>query len=459
MATTTQRQTIRIRAKSTLLDGKGGIMQLRIDGKVVGEVEVTATSLTTYAFRVNLPVGAESKLDLVFTNAATKGSASRTLYVDKVQVGSYVMHPGDKGVSYDRGSGTAAFDGRSVLTGRKYLPSSGALRFTVPNMITGTTAAETLIGTAGNDVLDGGAGNDWLYGGAGDDTYLFGYGNGKDVIHMHAYETADDGGKDTLRFKSGVRPEDVEYFYQQDSFASDGSHVDGGLVFRLKSTGEQVTLTDFFSPYEGKLHLGAIEFADGGSLDPMQVMFDIISSGGQDQADYIYGDDMMSEILSGMGGDDQIFGRGGNDLLAGGTGNDQLYGGLGDDTYLFGKGDGSDTIFNQDASGNDTLRFMDGIQAEQLWFQQSNEDLVVSLIGTDDKVTIDGWFANPQDWVTPTGNQLDQIRSGDGKTLLDSQVQNLVAAMSSLTPPAAGQTSLSADYHSQLDAVIAANWK
>ena len=85
--------------------------------------------------------------------------------------------------------------------------------------------------------------------------------------------------------------------------------------------------------------------------------------------------------------------------------------------------------------------------------------MVLSRIGSDDKVTIDGWFANPQDWVTPTGNQLDQIRSGDGKTLLASQVQNLVAAMSSLTPPAAGQTTLSADYHSKLDAVIAANWK
>jgi len=54
---------------------------------------------------------------------------------------------------------------------------------------------------------------------------------------------------------------------------------------------------------------------------------------------------------------------------------------------------------------------------------------------------------------------VEQLKTADGKTLLDSQVQNLVAAMSSLTPPAAGQTSLSADYHSKLDAVIAANWK
>ena len=202
---TTQKQTIRIRAKSTLLDGKGAIMQLRIDGKVVGEVEVTSASLKTYSFKVNLPVGAESKLDVVFTNAATSGSTSRTLYVDKVQVGNYLMNPGDKGVTYDRGSGTAAFDGRSVLTGRKNLTSSGALRFTLPNMITGTTAAETLTGTAGNDVLDGGAGNDVLSGSGGNDTYLFGKGDGKDVVYC-----VYDGKGSRLLFKAGITAADIQ---------------------------------------------------------------------------------------------------------------------------------------------------------------------------------------------------------------------------------------------------------
>jgi len=896
---TTQKQTIRIRAKSTLLDGKGAIMQLRIDGKVVGEVEVTSASLKSYAFKVNLPVGAESKLDVVFTNAATSGSTSRTLYVDKVQVGNYLMNPGDKGVTYDRGSGTAAFDGRSVLTGRKNLTSSGALRFTVPNMITGTTAGEVLTGTTGNDVLDGGAGNDVLSGSGGNDTYLFGKGDGKDVVYcvydgkgsrllfkagitaadiqssfsfgdlvfrikstgdaitfsqpvlqgvsrlasvefadgskldmkevlklagiisgddtanyiegvsgannmlsglggndklyggrqddqldggtgddylegswgndtylfgrgdgkdtifdydyswadspqyndtlkfksgirssdisssrsgddlvlsitgssdqvsiknwfissqyqlekveftdggsldlraitdelrqlkgdeqdnqissaggadilyglggndllsgnggndflsggtgnddliggsgddtyyfargdgqdrievvepivsnqesnndtlqfaagisaddltyqrqdqdlvigiresqdqitvsnwflhpaykLSAIEFADgskldinainqdlitirgtvgddwlqgretddvllglygndqlvgqagndllDGGagndtliggagddtylfgygdgndslvlncvptggsdNDVLCFKSGVRPEDVESFYQQGSISSDGANVMPGQVFRLKSTGEQITVTYAYQPYSGT-RLDTIEFADSGSLDAMRIALASASTKGSGDSEILTGADYLHEIISAGAGDDVIYGLGGNDLLAGDAGNDQLYGGAGDDTYLFGKGDGSDTIFNQDASGNDTLRFMDGIEADQLWFQQSNEDLVVSLIGSDDKVTIDGWFANSQDWVTPTGNQLDQIRSGDGKTLLDSQVQNLVEAMSSLTPPAAGQTTLSADYHSKLDAVIAANWK
>ena len=302
MATTTQRQTIRIRAKSTLLDGKGGIMQLRIDGKVVGEVEVTATSLTTYAFRVNLPVGAESKLDLVFTNAATKGSASRTLYVDKVQVGSYVMHPGDKGVSYDRGSGTAAFDGNSVLTGRKYLPSSGALRFTVPNMITGTTAAETLIGTAGNDVLDGGAGNDVLSGSGGNDTYLFGKGDGKDVVYC-----AYDGKSSRLLFKAGITAADIQL---SASF--------GDLVFRIKSTGDAIT---FSQPVlQGVSRLASVEFADGSKMDMKEVLKLVGIISGDDTANYIEGVSHANNMLSGLGGNDKLYGCRHDDLLDGGTG-------------------------------------------------------------------------------------------------------------------------------------------
>ena len=43
--------------------------------------------------------------------------------------------------------------------------------------------------------------------------------------------------------------------------------------------------------------------------------------------------------------------------------------------------------------------------------------------------------------------------------LLDSQVDNLVQAIAAFLPPAAGQTTLPPDYHSALNAAIAANWK
>jgi ubiquitin len=46
----------------------------------------------------------------------------------------------------------------------------------------------------------------------------------------------------------------------------------------------------------------------------------------------------------------------------------------------------------------------------------------------------------------------------DGKTLLDSQVQNLVSAMAGFAPPPVGQTSLTTAQQTTLAPVIAANW-
>jgi hypothetical protein len=54
---------------------------------------------------------------------------------------------------------------------------------------------------------------------------------------------------------------------------------------------------------------------------------------------------------------------------------------------------------------------------------------------------------------------VEQFKTSDGKTLLDSQVQNLVQAMASFAPPAVGQTSLTPVQQTALAPVIAANWQ
>jgi Ca2+-binding RTX toxin-like protein len=79
-------------------------------------------------------------------------------------------------------------------------------------------------------------------------------------------------------------------------------------------------------------------------------------------------------------------------------------------------------------------------------------NLDVSIIGTSDKFTLTNWYL---------GNQyhVEQFKTSDGKTLLDSQVQSLVDAMAGFAPPAAGQTTLSASYAASLNPVIAANWQ
>ncbi len=96
-------------------------------------------------------------------------------------------------------------------------------------------------------------------------------------------------------------------------------------------------------------------------------------------------------------------------------------------------------------------RFDASIATDQLWFSHISNNLEVSIIGTSDKLTLTNWYL---------GNQyhVEQFKTSDGKTLLDSQVQNLVSAMAAFSPPAAGQTTLSASYQMSLAPVIAANW-
>jgi Ca2+-binding RTX toxin-like protein len=156
---------------------------------------------------------------------------------------------------------------------------------------------------------------------------------------------------------------------------------------------------------------------------------------------------------TGNGLDNTLIGNRGNNILNGLAGNDTLIGGLGNDTYIFGAGSGTDTIIDTDSTvGNvDTINVAAGVAKEQLWFSQSGNDLVMSIIGTGDKNIIKDWFVGSQ-------NQIEQIKTADGKTLLNTDVQKFVQVMNGLTPPAMGTTTLPPNYQTALAPVIAANW-
>jgi hypothetical protein len=107
-------------------------------------------------------------------------------------------------------------------------------------------------------------------------------------------------------------------------------------------------------------------------------------------------------------------------------------------------------------SDTDLLRFNGDIASSQLWFRQAGNDLEVSVIGTADKAVVQNWYSG-------TASHVEQIKAGDGKLLLDTQVQNLVQAMAGFAPPAMGQTNLSqtsltSAQQMQLTNVMAANW-
>jgi hypothetical protein len=120
-----------------------------------------------------------------------------------------------------------------------------------------------------------------------------------------------------------------------------------------------------------------------------------------------------------------------------------------------GHGYGIDTAVENDttAGNTDIAQFLSGVAADQIWFQHVNNNLEVSIIGTADKLVV-------KDWYLGAANHVEQFKTTDGaKTLIDSNVQNLVNAMASFAPPAVGQTSLPANYQTSLAPVIAANWQ
>ena len=161
----------------------------------------------------------------------------------------------------------------------------------------------------------------------------------------------------------------------------------------------------------------------------------------------------LNNRLTGNSGVNTLVGGAGDDILDGKAGNDILIGGTGNDAYLLGRGYGADTIQENDATtGNtDVARFDAGISTSQLWFSKSGNNLDVSIIGTNDKLTMTNWYLGSQYHV-------EQFKTDDGKTLIDGQVQNLVQAMAGFSPPPAGQTTLSQSMANSLAPVIAANW-
>lgn len=132
--------TLVVNASATLAGDVGPIMEVRVNGTVIGKVEVRATTMTPYAFTAN-GLASGAKVDVVFTNDAIINGQDRNLFVATLGDGSRTLLPSATGSKYDRGSGAKAFDGVDVFAGQSALYSNGALRLTWPR--TTVSAAPT----------------------------------------------------------------------------------------------------------------------------------------------------------------------------------------------------------------------------------------------------------------------------------------------------------------------------
>ncbi|MDO9286075.1 MAG: DUF1800 family protein [Aquabacterium sp.] len=120
-----------VRARGSLAAGVGPQMVVRVDGSIIGTVDVTATDFTSYSFAAPT-LAAGAKVDVVFTNDAVINGEDRNLYLAYVAHGGQLLMPTETNALYDRGKGDKAFDGLDTATGRINLTSNGALRLTWP---------------------------------------------------------------------------------------------------------------------------------------------------------------------------------------------------------------------------------------------------------------------------------------------------------------------------------------
>jgi hypothetical protein len=123
-------------------------------------------------------------------------------------------------------------------------------------------------------------------------------------------------------------------------------------------------------------------------------------------------------------------------------------GGAGD-TFQWGRGTGAGDL--QSANGLDRLAVGAGVDDDQLWFRQDGNALDISILGTTDHLTIDGWYAAPT-------HQVQGITLADGKTLLAADVQQLVDAMAQFAAPDASQAAFTTQQNQVLQPLLAANW-
>ncbi len=207
--------------------------------------------------------------------------------------------------------------------------------------------------------------------------------------------------------------------------------LDGGLGidtvdYALSSAGVVVNLTT-----------GVASNGMGG-IDQLQGFENIIGSA---YSDLLTGDRYSNVLEGGMG----------DDTLDGGSGNDTLIGGAGSDRYVFTVNGGVDRVIEEIVPGDEDIVLFGTNAYDQLWFRQVDDDLEISVIGTENKLIVDDWYQGDL-------GRIEKFQAGS-RTLLDTQVDNLVSAMAAFAPPTSGQTSLPPDYQTALAPVIAANWQ
>lgn len=281
-------------------------------------------------------------------HATASNSPLRTIY--GTEDGEYILAMDDGGVTIYGEAGNDNLNGGNGNDG-----------------LYGGNGDDQLYGKNGNDILDGGKGDDFLYGGAGKDTYIFDKGYGKDTI-------ADSEGVSMIEFGEGITATMIKAYRTNWN----------DLTITFKGIGDKLVIKDYFTSENNRKY--SVSFADGTVFNFEDKENPIRKVHATEYSDWMsaWSDDGI--ILYGEGGDDHLEGGKGDDILSGGEGNDYLGGKAGDDTYFIDKDCGHDTI--EDNKGENRVIFNKVSHKEVTFKMKNNGDLLISVNGTKDIVTV-----------------------------------------------------------------------
>lgn len=271
------------------------------------------------------------------------------------------------------------------------------------NTIYGGMVQDTVYDAAGDDTVYLSAEDDTLYAGSGTN-YIYGDAVNGDV------GTIEYAGEDTVSYESvkSFASSEVKLLDQEGLLSTEESQKLNGTYVELDGDGDPIANSldvDMLAYYKGVyvdldgVHVDGLDIdvngdgvvdandkinviskfadrvgeftydADGnaltttlttGGLENLQpvgydILEDIENIKGSSYNDTIYGNALVDNILSGLGGSDTLYGRGGNNTLLGGDGYDTLLAGSGND-FIDGGAD-TDTVSYENATEGITIRF------------------------------------------------------------------------------------------------------
>lgn len=291
-----------------------------------------------------------------------------------------------------------------------------------------TVGADQVFTFYGDDRIVGGAGNDTLRGNYGSDTYVWGRGDGNDLV----IEEDSDTNIDRIELGAGIAVADVSIAFPTGT---------QDLVITVAGTsGGQITVQGQFG-FKGR-GIERLVFADGTVWTATDINARVVAASITTGNDTVRGSSETDVLASGSG-NDTILAGGGDDRLEGGAGNDTLRGDAvengsytGNDTYVFATGWGQDVVADSgsNSGGADSIVFSNQNIADLAFARAgtSLSDFAISRIGSTDTITLQSFIGV---------GRIERFTFADGTALTDAEVYAIADARTAATNAVNGTSS------------------